>query len=207
MITMSHVLYIASNSASRKNLLQQAQIPFQVIDQDADESLISTQQPLSDIVVQIAQLKMQHAQIPAGTTEGQICFVLTADTLGLATMNHRVLCKPVDRDDAISMLQDSRQGTLTATGFCLRTLQWQGGSWKVLQEIVDCDQAESIFDVPHEFIDFYLNVVPFLTVSGAISIEGVGGQFLESVNGSYETIVGLPMFKIRQALFKIGFYS
>ncbi len=207
MTTMSHVLYIASNSASRKNLLESARIPFQVIDQNADESLISTEQPLPDIVVQIAQLKMEHAQIPAGEVVGQICFVLTADTLGLTTMNHRVLCKPVDRDDAITMLQDSRQGTLTATGFCLRKMQWQGNSWKVLEEIVDCDQAQSIFDVPDEFIDFYLNAVPFLTVSGAISIEGVGGQFLRSVNGSYETIVGLPMFKIRNALSHIGFYN
>src|SRR3989339_304708 len=205
MIKTSSVLYIASNSASRKKLLEQAQIPFQVIEQYADESLISTQQSLSDIVVQIAQLKMQHAQIPAGAVEGQICFVLTADTLGLTTMNNRILCKPFDRHDAISMLQDSRQGALTATGFCLRKMEWQGGSWKVVQEIVDCDQAESIFDVPDTFIDFYLDAIPFLTVSGAISIEGVGGQFLKSVYGSYETIVGLPMFKMRQALFAMDF--
>ncbi len=207
MIKTSYVLYIASNSASRKKLLEQAQIPFQIIEQDADESLISTQQSLSDIVVQIAQLKMEHAKISTGVVEGQICFVLTADTLGLTIMNNRVLCKPVDLRDAISMLQDSRQGTLTATGFCLRKLQWQNNVWKVLQEVVDYDQAESIFDVPDEFVDFYLDTVPFLTVSGAISIEGVGGQFLKSVHGSYETIVGLPMFKIRQALFEMNFYN
>ncbi len=202
----SHVLYIASNSASRKKLLEQALIPFQAINQNADESLISTNQSLSDIVVNIAMLKMQHAQIPAGKVAGQICFVLTADTLGLTMMNQRVLCKPVDRQDAISMLRDSRQGTLTSTGFCLRKMEWQGGTWSLVQEVIGFDQAESVFDVPDEFIDLYLGAVPFLSVSGAISIEGVGGQFLQSVQGSYETIVGLPMFKIRQALFDIGFY-
>ena len=202
----SHVLYMASNSASRKNLLTQACIPFIVINQDADESLVSTHQPLCDIVMQIAQLKMQHAQIPAGQGVGGVCFVLTADTLGLTTTG-RVLCKPFDRVDAISMLQDSRAGTLTATGFCLRKLQLQDGVWVVVAEIVDFDQAESIFDVSDEFMDEYLNSVPFLTVSGAISIEGIGGQFVKSVNGSYETIFGLPMFKIRQALFKLGFYQ
>ncbi|MBV8661176.1 MAG: Maf family protein [Candidatus Dependentiae bacterium] len=207
MINNFHILCIASNSASRKRLLEFAKIPFQVIKQDADESLISLHQQLSDIVTQIAQLKMKHVQIPAGQQEGEICFVLTADTLGL-TAQGRVLCKPVDRNDAISMLQDARVGiTQTATAFYLRKLIWQGGAWVILQEIIDFDQAESIFDVPDEFIDFYLDNIPFLSVSGAISIEEVGGQFLKSVNGSYETIVGLPMFKIRQALFEMDFYS
>jgi septum formation protein len=203
---MSHVLYIASNSASRKKLLEQARIPFQVIHQDADERSISTNQPFSDVVMQIAQLKMQHAHIPAGKKDGDICFVLTADTLGLAK-DGRVLCKPVDYDDAVSMLQQARLGTVTATGFCLRKLQWRDGVWIVLQQVVDCDQAESIFDVPQAFIDFYLTSIPFLSVSGAVSIEGFGGQFLQSVHGSYETIVGLPMFKIRAALFDFGFYE
>lgn len=206
MINNSHILCIASNSASRKRLLEHAKIPFQVIQQDADESLVSLDQSLSDIVTQIAQLKMKHAQIPAGQQEGEIRFVLTADTLGL-TSQGRVLCKPVDRDDAISMLKDARLGTQTATGFCLRKLIWQHGAWIVLQEVIDFDQAESIFDVPDEFIDSYLDSIPFLTVSGSISIEEAGGQFLKSMNGSYETIVGLPMFKIRQALFKMGFYE
>ena len=202
----THVVYVASNSASRKKLLEQAQIPFQVIDQNADESLVDINQPLCDIVTQIAMLKMQHAQIPAGQQESDICFVLTADTLGLTT-GGRVLCKPVDRVDAISMLQESRQGTLTVTGFCLRKMQWQGNAWVVMQEIINCDQADSIFDVPEEFMDFYLDNIPFLSVSGAISIEGFGGQFLKSLNGSYEAVVGLPMFKIRQALFELSFYT
>lgn len=206
MLHFNFPLYIASNSASRKSLLQQAQIPFVVIDQDADESTVPTNQPLSHIVMQLAQLKMQHAVVPAGHTEGQICFVLTADTLGQAR-NGRVLCKPSDRTDAISMLNDARAGTLTATGFCLRRMVWHDQAWQTECEVVDFDQADSIFDVPAEFVDFYLDAIPFLSVSGAISIEGIGGQFLQSVHGSYETIVGLPMFKIRAALFELGFYD
>lgn len=201
-----YILYMASNSASRKRLLADAGIPFQVIMQDADESQISTEQSLSDVVMQLAQLKMQHAQIPVGVQENEICFVLTADTLGL-TNSGRILCKPVDYVDAITMLQDARAGSLTVTGFCLRKLQWQHGVWVVIDEVIDFDQATSIFNVPGDFIDFYLQAIPYLSVSGAISIEGVGGQFLQSVNGSYETIVGLPMFKIRQALFQLSFYQ
>jgi len=206
MVTMPYLLYLASNSASRKKLLQQAQIPFEVIEQDADESLISTDQDLSDIVMQIAQLKMEHARIPAGKQVGQVCFVVTCDTLGL-TQAGRVLCKPVDRSDAVSMLVQSRIGNKVASGFCLRTLLWDGIAWQVQQEIVDVDTADFIFNVPDFFIDWYLDTIPFLSVSGAASVEDFGAQFLQSVNGSYESIVGLPMHKICKALTQLGFYE
>ena len=202
----NNILYIASNSSSRKRLLAAAQIPFFVIHQDADESKISLDQSLYQIVQQLAQFKMEHAQIPEGMHEGQVCFVLTADTLGQVMTTGRVLTKPIDRDDAISMLQQARSGTLTVTGFCLRKMIWVQGVWSVMEEVVDYDQAESIFDVPDFAIDFYLQNIPFLSVSGAISIEEFGGQFLKKVDGNYETIVGLPMFKLRQALEKLNFY-
>ena len=202
---MPYVLHIASSSASRKKLLENAKIPFVVIEQDADESQVDTAQELSQIVTQIALLKMAHVKMPVGKHEGDICFVLTADTLGLTTTG-RVLCKPIDRDDAVTMLKDSRLGNRTVTGFCLRKLSWQNGAWVVIQEIVDCDEAWCVFDVSDEFVYFYLDNVPFLSVSGAISIESIGGQFLKTVDGSYETVIGLPMFKIRQALFDLGFY-
>ena len=206
MVTTPHVLYIASNSDSRKGLLEQAKIPFKVIKQDADESTVSTDQSLSDVVTEIAVLKMRHAQIPSGGNDGEVCFVLTADTMGL-TDKDRILCKPADRSDAVSMLEDCRRGTLTVSAFCLRKMQWKSGSWEVIQEVIDFDQADSVFDVPDEFMDFYLDSIPFLSVSGAVSIEGFGGQFCKSLDGSYESIIGLPMFKIRQALFSLGFYS
>ena len=202
-----NVLYLASNSASRKSLLTAAQISFQIIFQDADESKVDTTQPLSEIVMNLALLKMQYAQLPQALHEGQIIFVLTADTLGKIDAISRILTKPKDRQDAISMLEQARLGSLTCTGFCLRKLQWHNNAWQILNEIIDYDQAESIFDVPDHFLDFYLDSIDFLSVSGAISIEGVGGQFLKSVQGNYETFVGLPMFKIRQALHFMDFYS
>ena len=45
------------------------------------------------------------------------------------------------------------------------------------------------------------------TLSGAIDIAGIGDQFLEKINGSYSAVLGLPMCKVRQSLFKLGFYE
>lgn len=201
-----YMLYIASNSASRKALLQVSKIPFEVITQDADESKVNLQQPITDIVMQLAHLKMEHAQIPDGTFHNQIIFVVTADTLG-QTYDGIVLAKPVDRAQAVDMLYKARAGTVTTTGFCLRKLQWDGKQWKILEEVLDYDQADIVFFVPDDCIDFYLDEIPYLQVSSAISIEGFGGQFLKSVHGNYETVVGLPLFKLCQNLHKFGFYK
>lgn len=202
---MKHVLYLASNSFSRKLLLEQAKIPFCVIEQFADESKIDRAQSFEQIVIEIAKLKMSCLQLPDGTAEGQLVFVLTADTMGLSASN-RLLGKPKDRADAISMLKACQKGPqVTKTGFCLRKYQWLNNQWHLIAEVIDCDSANLYFDVPDEMMDFYLDNIPFLSVSGAVSIEGIGGQFCKYIEGSYESIIGLPMYKIRKALLSLEF--
>ena len=203
---MKHSLFLASNSASRKTLLEQADIPFKIIFQNADETLCDMNRDLSLVVCELAELKMNHAVLPQGQFEGQIIFVLTADTL-TKDMHGTLHGKPADRNDAIRILKLCRAGTIIGTAFCLQKLIWRNDSWEVVQTILEYDQASCIMNVPDEFLDFYLDRIPFLTISGAIDIAGVGDQFLEEVNGSYSAVLGLPMCKVRQSLFKLGFYE
>ena len=203
---MKHSLFLASNSASRKSLLEQADIPFQIISQNADESLCDTNRELSLVVLELAQLKMNHAILPQGQFDGQIIFVLTADTL-TKDVHGTLHGKPSDRNDAIRILKLCRAGTIIGTAFCLQKLRWQEDSWQVVESVLEYDQAMCVMNVPDEFLNFYLDRIPFLTISGAIDIAGVGDQFLEEVNGSYSAVLGLPMCKVRQSLFKLGFYE
>lgn len=202
---MEKTLYLASNSSSRKILLDLANIKFETIPQDADESVIDRNQPIDALVKNIAQFKMEHAQIPAGSKEGQTCFVLTADTMNL-TARGNVLGKPKSRKEAIAMLKESREGNITASGFCIRKLVWAEASWNVVDEIIDHGQALCVMDVPDHFIDLYLDTTPYDSLSGAIGVE-LAPQYCKKIEGSYTAIVGLPMYEVREALFKLGFYS
>lgn len=203
---MKNILFLASNSASRKSLLAQADIPFQIISQNADESLCDMNRELSLVVSDLAQLKMHHAILPQGQFQGQIIFVLTADTL-TKDIHGTLHGKPTDRQDAIRILKLCRAGTIIGTAFCLQKLIWQDDSWNALETILEYDQAHCIMNVPDEFLDFYLDRIPFLTISGAIDIAGIGDQFLQEVNGSYSAVLGLPMCKVRQSLYALGFYE
>ena len=202
---MNHPLYLASSSFSRKRLLDLAKIPFTVITQDADESTCSLNQPLENLVQQLAELKMKHVHLPEGV-EGQVAFFLTADTLTMDPEN-KLYGKPADRSAAIKMLKACRQGAIVGSAFCLERKLFTQGSWRTQEHVLEYDRAYCVVDVPDQFLDFYLDQVPFTKVSGGITIEGFGEQFVKEVNGSYSAIVGLPMYKLRDALYNLGFYS
>lgn len=205
MIT-SHTLRLGSKSQSRQFLLTEAHIPFKVVSQDADETACDWSLPLVQIVEHIALFKMQHVQLPAGKKEGEYCFVLTADTLS-QDLNGTIHGKPVDTADAIQKIKAARAGSRLCTAFCLDKKIWRAGKWEVDKRIQKAVSAEYIFNIPDAWINIYLKNSLGLSASNAIAVEGFGAQFLEVIKGSYTTIVGLPMYEIRQALEEVGFFN
>ncbi|HLJ31540.1 MAG TPA: Maf family protein [Candidatus Babeliales bacterium] len=200
-----NILYFGSKSQSRKMLLEESQIPFVVVDQNADETVCDWGLPLPQLVLSIALYKMQHVILPDGKHEGDICFVLTADTMSHDKMGV-VHGKPVDRDDAIAKIKASAAGSFLCTAFCVDRKVWKQNAWVIEERIADVVSAEFIFLVPENWIDIYLAKTPYLDVSGGMAIEKYGNQFLKTVTGSYSTIIGLPLFEVREALEKLGFF-
>src|SRR5579872_3966450 len=102
-----HILYFGSKSQSRRMLLEESQIPFTVVDQNADELQCDWTLPLPQLVLSIALYKMQHVVLPNGTHDNDVCFVLTADTMSHDRMGviHE---KPTSRSDAINKIKAAR---------------------------------------------------------------------------------------------------
>lgn len=203
---MKHTLLLASKSASRQRLLTEAQIPFKVIEQEADEAQCDWNKPLDQVVKSIALHKMQHAILPTAAKENEVCFVLTADTLD-QDMFGKINGKPSDRAQAIEMIKRARGGSQICTAFCLEKKIWRKDAWHLIKRIEKIVGAQYFFIIPDDWIETYLQNTKVLEVSNAISIEEFGGQFLKHIDGSYTTIVGLPMFELRQALEELGFFE
>jgi len=187
-------------------LLEEAQIPFIMVSQDANEAACDWGLPLPQLVLSIALYKMQHVIVPDGDEEGQVCFVLTADTMSYDKTG-KVQAKPIDRDDAIAKIRAARDGSFLCTAYCLDKKIWRQGKWELVERIADVVSAEFVYYVPERWIDYYLENTPYLAVSGAIAVEKFGAQFLKTTQGSYSTIVGLPLFEVRQGLEKLGFFD
>jgi septum formation protein len=204
---MYNTLYLASKSPSRRYLLTEAQIPFTMLAQSAQEEECGLGLPLERLVRTIALYKMKHVVLPQGQP-GEVRFVLTADTL-TQSRNGTIHGKPVDRQDAIAKIRALRDGSTTCTAFCLdKKVFTNDTTWHTEHRITQAVAADCVFYVPDAWIDVYLTRQPLaLQAAGALAIEGFGISFLKHVQGSYSTIIGLPLFEVRQALESLGFFN
>lgn len=202
---IKNVLLLGSKSQSRQKLLREAMIPFQLIEQDVDETECDWGLPLEKVVELIALHKMEHLIMPQGQ-EGQITFVLTADTLS-QDKEGSINGKPIDRADAVAKIKAARKGSRLVTAFCLDKKIFRNGSWQTEKRIVRCVHAQYEFIISDRWIDIYIDNSPALNVSNAIAIEEFGAPFLKTLTGSYSTIVGLPLFELREALEELEFFT
>jgi septum formation protein len=190
-------------------LLQQAGIQFKLADQSADEGGLQKNLSLNEAVSAIALKKMEHVVLPEGKQEGEVAFVISADTMG--TDNAGNVCgKPSSKEAAINMLRSYRDGAETGTAFCVDRKVWKSGTWVLEERVQNFVSAKYIFDVPEDEIERYFQLsidagINYMNVSGAVAIEEFGAQYLKTISGSYTAVVGLPVYEVKEALVKLGF--
>lgn len=200
-----HTLYLASQSSSRQYLLREAKIPFTLLNQSADEHACDWSLRVEDVVSNIARHKMTHVIMPSGH-EGQIAYVLTADTLTQDSTG-KVHGKPGSYQEAVATLQALQPVCRVATAFCLQRKKFVAGSWVVDAERLVCVVSECEFDVSGAWIDRYFANSPIgWNAAGGMAVEAYGMQFLKSIQGSYSGVIGLPLFELRMALDELGFF-
>lgn len=201
-----NILLLGSNSHSRKMLLNDARIEFIEVAHGADEEEVDKSLDFKSLLQEIARHKMNHVIVPAGK-EGDVCFVLTADSM-VQDSTGTVHGKPADRADAVQKIKTLSGKALTGTAFCLQKKRFINGVWhtqKVKEAVI---VTECFLDIPDNWIDRYFENTRSLDgVAGGIAVELYGSQFLQSINGSYTAILGLPMFELRQALDELGFWD
>jgi septum formation protein len=208
MVADTIILYLASKSASRRQLLQDAQIPFEVIGQDADETACDWAAPVAEIVQSIARQKMEHACVPSNFRENDCCIVVTADTLVQNCVTGKVFGKPTGYDDAVATLKELGQGVHVVTAFCCEKKRWKDGQWVTIQLIEKIVSGDIVLDIPDTWIPMYLEKHPCaLDTAGVLFVEGHGAQFVKTVHGSYTAVLGLPMCELRLALEELGFFK
>ncbi|MBO9660165.1 MAG: Maf family protein, partial [Chitinophagaceae bacterium] len=92
-------IILASQSPRRKQLLEWAEIPFEIIIRETAETFPASM-AVEDVPVHIARNKALavQAEVPAGK------IILAADTV--VVLGERIIGKPQSREDAIQILTD-----------------------------------------------------------------------------------------------------
>lgn len=183
-------IILASQSPRRKQLLEWAEVPFEIIVQPTDESF-PADMPVTEVPVHIAlhKAKAIAAKLNAGHLQMPI---LAADTV--VVLQNKVIGKPVDREDAISILQSlSGQHHTVITGVVIM----QG------EKLVSfADATDVVFHhLSKKQIEFYVDKYKPYDKAGAYAIqEWIGVVGIKSVNGDFYNVMGLPVSRVVRAL-------
>lgn len=181
---------LASQSPRRKQLLQWAEIDFDVIVPDTDESypaLISS----ADVAIHIARNKaLAVLQVYPGSLP-----ILAADTI--VVCDGDIIGKPVDKPDAISILSKlSGRKHQVVTGVCLLA-----GN----KEVSFSDVTDVTFNrLSAEQIEFYVDKYKPYDKAGAYAIqEWIGVIGIQRVNGDFYNVMGLPINRVALELARL----
>jgi nucleoside triphosphate pyrophosphatase len=180
-------IILASQSPRRKQLLEWAEIDFTVEVSDADETF-PKYLSVEEIPVFIARNKAKTIQQKLNTD----VLILAADTVVI--LNHTIITKPVDRNDAIKILQSlSGQQHEVITGVVM--LQKK-------KELSFSDVTKVEFHkLTDDQIIFYVDNYKPYDKAGAYAIqEWIGVVGIKSINGDFYNVMGLPVSRVVKAL-------
>jgi septum formation protein len=186
------LVYLASGSPRRRELLCQIGIPFRVLEVTVDETHLPGEAP--DAYV----LRLAREKAGAGSRArpvGEEAPVLAADTT--VVLDGKILAKPEDRGDGERMLRELSGRThevltavalASAQGLCSRTSRSQ-----VTFRKIGAAEARDYWDTgePQD-------------KAGGYAIQGGGAIFVAHLQGSYSGVMGLPLYETAQLLEQTG---
>ena len=184
---------LASQSPRRKQLLEWAEIPFEIIVHTTDESY-PAELSVEDVAIHIAENKALAVQafINENTTTANKKIIIAADTI--VVLGNEIIGKPTDRLDAIEILQKlSGERHKVITGVVMVDAE---------KKVAFADITEVEFhSLTTEQIIFYVDKYSPYDKAGAYAIqEWIGVVGIHSIKGDFYNVMGLPVSKVVQAL-------
>jgi len=191
-------IYLASQSPRRRELLLQIGVSFEVVDIDVLEQRAPNEPPL-DYIKRLAQTK---AMVGLNVADDKP--VLGADTIVVLEQDGEavILEKPRNKSHAVDML-----------------MSLSGKQHSVITAIAMCDKGRLEVRVNQTLVEFreiseqeasaYWCTGEPTDKAGAYGIQGLGGVFVSKLEGSYSSVVGLPLFETTQllAMFNVTYWQ
>ena len=196
-------IILASASPRRAEILSNAGIPFDVMTTQIDELRLADE-TVADMVLRLARAKLDAAMAQLGTkskTRQEIgqekIIVIAADTA--VELDGEAFGKPRSALEARQMLQRlSGRSHRVLTGIALGRLPDGLSRYEVAATEVRFSALAAAE------IERYVATGEPLDKAGAYAAQGLGGRFIEGIEGCYFNVVGLPLSRIYQILKEFG---
>ncbi len=187
---MNTKLILASQSPRRRELLSQLGYQFECLPADIDESPLRGESP-SDYVTRLAHKKALYV----AKNQPDTTIVLGSDTSVIK--DGIILGKPCDFDQCkqhLLALSGSVHQVLTAISVV------KAGLSKTV--LVSTDVEFKVLSSAE--MNRYWQTGEPQDKAGSYGIQGIAGQFVKNISGSYSAVVGLPLYETAQLLADFG---
>lgn len=186
------MLFLASQSPRRKQLLEQLGLAFSLLDVDVVERVLPGEAP-EDYVRRVAREKAGAGLLQVAALRGAV--VLGADTE--VVLDGEIFGKPRDPADATRMLTrlSGRAHVVLSAVCCL-----DAGRER---EALNVSEVRFARLEPGQIEAYIASGEPF-GKAGAYAIQGRAGAFIEHLSGSYAGVMGLPLFETATLLREFG---
>lgn len=179
------LLILASKSPRRAQILEQLGFEFRIEPPCCDECFVGI--PMNDIPKELAKRKAFDVSV-----KFRDAFVLGSDTLVFC--ENELLGKPKDGEEAFEMLKKLKNRT-----------------HKVVSGVALCKNSELLFagecQTEVRFRNYsdseilnYIATMEYADKAGAYGAQGKGARFIESINGCFYNVMGLPIAMTLEAL-------
>lgn len=185
------ILYLASGSPRRRELLEQIGVRHQRVVVDVDESL----RPGESAALYVERLAREKASAGLAALAGQPACVLGADTS--VVLDGRILGKPLDRVDFSATLR-----ALSGRAHQVLTAIAIGNAERMCSQVVS---SEVHFrHISEQEIQAYWETGEPGDKAGGYAIQGLAAVFVTHLAGSYSAVVGLPVCETAALLDEFG---
>ena len=185
-------LLLASTSPARKRLLQDAGITFETMPPGVDEdALVAKLKPENahDLTLLLAKAKAEAVTFPE--------LVLGCDSA--LAFEGQILGKPKDPQVAIERWKQMRgkSGELHSGHYLIDHQSGKAAGKTSSTKVYFANLTDSQ-------IEKYVATGEPLEVAGGFTIDGLGGAFIEKIEGDYHTVVGLSLVTLRSLMTELG---
>ncbi len=177
-------IILASGSPRRRELMEQAGIPFETDVSEADENIDEDLAPAE----YVTELSLRKAKAIA-TKHGED-IIIGADTI--VALDDRILGKPKDEAEAYEMLSLLAGRTHSVyTGVTI--LYPEAESFYEKTDV-------TMYPADEELLRSYARCGEPLDKAGAYGIQGKGALLVERIDGDYYNVMGLPIASLYRRL-------
>lgn len=187
-------LILGSQSPRRHSLIKKLNVDFDVVKPNFDEKLDSD--IYSDDKIKSLSLQKSLSILEAENPENSL--VISADTVVI--LDSKILGKPKNETQAHEMLS-SLSGK---THYVVTAVT-----------VLDCDTKKYLCDTVKTYVTFqnlsdgliddYIKNFKPLDKAGAYGIQEMGPEFIKSVDGCLDNVIGLPVQRLKEMLIEMGY--